>query len=135
MKPAFNSSTVGPRNPTFLRLPSGHVDGWQFKGSSLKGRSLPSPCQTDETTRSPSGGRTVRCDISVDPKGGHAGGIYSDPFPIDAQGFYYVQALVKVNGTGRAPSLVMGGVNDSMANFGKALSNTNGKWITVTAFP
>ena len=126
-KPALDPLTIGPRNPTFVTAPGKQQpDGWYFKGNDG-----PSPCRVDETTHSPSGGRTVKCDIAVDPKGAHAGGIYSDPFSIDAQGFYYVSAWVKVDGDGRSPSLVMGGVNDSMANFGKSLSDTKGKWIMV----
>ena len=95
IKPALDPSTIGPRNPTFATTGTvgGKVDGWQFKGYGHDG---PSPCHVDVTTRSPSGGRTVRCDITVDPKGGHAGGMYSDPFPIDPQGFYYVQFWTKV---------------------------------------
>jgi hypothetical protein len=92
-KPALDPSTIGPRNPTFATTVGGKVDGWSFKGY---GHDEPSPCNVDVTTRSPSGGRTVRCDITVDPKGGHAGGMYSDPFPIDPQGFYYVQFWAKV---------------------------------------
>ena len=95
IKPALDPATIGPRNPTWTTTPGrgSQVDGWQFKGY---GQRLPSPCRVDETTHSPTGGRTVRCDVTVDPNGGHAGGIYSDPFPIDPQGFYYVQFWAKV---------------------------------------
>jgi hypothetical protein len=95
MKPALDPTTIGPRNPAFRpsSTAGGQVDGWQFKGY---GHDSPSPCHVDATTHSPSGGRTVRCDITKDPKGGHAGGIYSEPFPIEPQGFYYVQFWTKV---------------------------------------
>ena len=129
LKPALDPSLIGPRNPTFITSGADkRVDGWQFRGA---GRNSPSPCRVDETTQSPTGGRTLRCDVAVDPRGAHAGGVFSDPFSIDAQAYYYVQAWVKVNGTGRAPSLVMGGANDSTANFGASLADTKGKWTMV----
>eukprot|EP01044_Picomonas_judraskeda_P002092 COSAG03_NODE_139_length_11780_cov_2.736153_8_plen_697_part_00 len=129
LKPALDPSLIGPRNPTFITSGADkRVDGWQFRGA---GRNSPSPCRVDETTQSPTGGRTLRCDVAVDPRGAHAGGVFSDPFSIDAQAYYYVQAWVKVNGTGRAPSLVMGGANDSTANFGASLADTKGQWTMV----
>ena len=91
------------------------------------------PCRIDTATPSPSGvGHPIRCDVLQDPAGGHAGGLVSEPFPIDPQGFYYVEAMVKANGTGSAAGLVMGGVNESSANWGAALHATaGGGWVRV----
>ena len=128
--------TVGPANANWTVLVgTGAAQvpaGWHYYHSAVfPGQG---PCRLgDNSTVTPRGGRTMRCDVNVDPKGGHAGGFGSDPFPIDPQGFYFVRATVMVNTTkgSSMPTLLMGCNQESAANLGIEFRPTNGKWVTV----
>ena len=127
---------VGPANANWTELVgTGTAQvpaGWHYYHSTVfPGQG---PCRlAGDSTVTPTGGRTVRCDVNVDPKGGHAGGFGSDPFPIDPQGFYFVRASVMVNTTkgSSMPTLLMGCKQDSAANLGIEFHPTNGHWVTV----